>query len=313
MSQINAIITCPQTSRLDDPLKKSIRTTTLAVSPLKRCTMDINWLLLSKIPDLPEIESIVSRSPPQSVGRNDGHGGDLEATASEILQVQLMVKTLLEPSNDDELPLWQMLASVFGSLGSRFADIGWFIGAMRMSYHDVQIRCALANFQSYPTPADLSRSSIIPPAPPYHVELLDATAKLLHHRSLYSANQFCFNDARKASKEAIRIQYELCMHEPANVEFKLALSWMQRHFASFRRQDSAYNFIACRSVGNMVQIPPDVTKFDIARGFLRHGVQAVSGMMAIFSILAGRLIAAGAIYATGWAVGEYLSFINRRS
>ena len=255
----------------------------------------------------------MSRSRPQTVGRNEGHGGDLEATAAEIQQIQAMVQTLLEPNIGDEVPLWQMLARTFGSLGSRFADIGWFVGALRMSYHDVQIRCALANFLSHPIPADLSRSSIIPAAPLYHVELLDATAKLLHHRSLYSANQFCFNDARKASKEAIRIQSELCMHEPANVEFKPALSWMQRHFASFRRQDAAYNVIVCRSIGNMETFPADVTKFDIARGLLRQGIQVSSCIIAIVSLLAAGPMAAGAVFATGWAIGESLSFINRRS
>ena len=225
-----------------------------------------------------------------------------------------MVETLLEPNIGDEVLLWQMLARIFGSLGSTFADIGWFVGALRMSYHDVQIRCALANFQSHPTSADLSRSSVTPAAPPspYHVEFLDAIAKLLHHRSLYSANQFCFNDARKASKEAVRIQHELCMYEPANEEFKSALSWMQRHFASFRRQDAAYNGILCRAIGKVEKFPADVTKFDIARGALRHGIQQSSGMAAFFVLLASGPIPAVAIFATGWATGEYLSYINRR-
>ena len=191
--------------------------------------------------------------------------------------------------------------------------MGWFVGALRMSYLDVQIRCALANLQSHPKLADFSKSSIIPAAPPYYVELLDAVAKLLHYRSLYSANKFCFNDARKASKQAIRIQCELCKHEPANVEFKSALSWMQRHLASFRRQDATYNVIVCRSVGNMEKFPADVTKFDIARGSLRQGIQVGSASIAILSLLAGGPIAAGAIYASGWAIGEYLSHINRRS
>ena len=78
----------------------------------------------------------------------------------------------------------------FWKSSSTFAEIGWFVGALRMSYHDVQIRCALANFQSHPAPVDFSRSSMIPSAPSYHVELLYATAKLLHHRSLYSATNF---------------------------------------------------------------------------------------------------------------------------
>jgi len=292
LSQINAVITRPQTCRLDDPLRKSVRRAALAV-----------------------IESIVSRSPPERhiVGRKDGHGVDFVATASEILQVQTMVQTLLEPNNDNELPQWQMLAKIFGSLGSRIADMGWFVGALRMSYLDVQIRCALANFQSHPTLADLSKSSIIPAAPPYQVELLDAVAKLLHYRSLYSANKFCFNDARKASKQAIRVQCELCNHEPANVEFKSALSWMQKHFASFRRQDAAYNVIVSRSVGNREEYPADVTKFDIARGFLHQVVQVGACMMVIFSLLDGRRKTAGAICASGWAIGEYLSHINRRS
>jgi hypothetical protein len=247
------------------------------------------------------------------VGRGDRHGGDLEATAEEILQLQSLVQELFEPNIGDEVPLWQMLSRIFGSLGSRFADIGWFIGSLRMSYHDVQIRCALANLQSHPISADLSRSSIIPASPPYHMEFLDAVARLLHHRSLYSANQFCFNDARKASKESIRIQRELCMHDPANMEFKAALSWMERHFSSFRRQDAAFNVIVCRSVGNMESFPADVTKFDIARGSLRHGIQVGSSMIATCALIASGPIAAGAIFATGWAMGESLSFINRRS
>jgi len=84
---------------------------------------------------------------------------------------------------------------------------GRFVGALRMSYHDVQIRCALANFRSQPfeilhsSNFTMSRWNCC----------LDAIAKLLHHRSLYSANQVCFNDARKSSSR---------------------LSWMQRHFAS---------------------------------------------------------------------------------
>jgi hypothetical protein len=244
------------------------------------------------------------------VAKGAGHGGDLEETAEEILVVQLMVQELFEPNIRDEILLWQILSRFFGSLGSRFAEIGWFVGALRMSYHDVRIRCALAQ----PISADLSKSSIIPAEPPYDdVEFLDAIARLLHHRSLYSANQFCFNDARKASKEAIRIQRELCMHYPANIEFASAFSWMERHFASFRRQDAAFNVIVCRSVGNMESFPADVTKFDKARGVLRYGIQVGSSTIAIGALIASGPIAAGAIFATGWAMGESLSFINRRS
>ena len=269
--------------------------------------------ILTSYRKIPDLESIVSRSPPQTVARGDGHGADLEATATEILQVQSMVQELFEPNIGDEVPLWQRLSGLFGSLGSRFADIGWFVGALRMSYHDVRIRCALANLQSQPISTDLSRSSMIQAAPPHHVEFLDAIARLLHHRSLYSANQFCFNDARKASKEAIRIQSEFCMHDPANKEFVSAFSWMQRHFSSFRRQDAAFNVIVCRSVGNMESFPADVTKFDKARGALRYGIQVGSSTIAIGALLASGPIAAGAIFATGWAMGESLSFINRRS
>ena len=233
----------------------------------------------SKIPDLPVIEYIVSRSAPRTVARNDGHGSDLEATAAEILQVQSMVQTLFKlriGDDSDEVPLslWQTLAKIFGSLSSRFSDIGWYVGALRMSYHDVQIRCALANFQSQPTPADLSRSSILPAAPPYHVELLVAIAKLLHHRSVNSAHLNCFNDARKASKEAIRIQSELCIHEPENVEFKLALSWMQRCFASIRHRDGAYD----ADVFDIHRVlPADTTKFDEVRAVLRHLLGVLKG------------------------------------
>ena len=85
-----------------------------------------------------------------------------------------------------------------------------------MSYHDVQICCALANFHSHQISPDLSRSLIIPAAPLYHMEFLDAIARLLHHWSLYSTNQFCFNSARKANKESICVQHELCIHDPEN-------------------------------------------------------------------------------------------------
>ena len=268
----------------------------------------------SKIPDLPVIEHIVSQSPPRTVGRNDGQGSDLEATATEILQVQSMVQALFKPSIDDEvlLSLWQTLAKIFGSLSSRFSDIGWYVGALRMSYHDVQIRCALANSQSYPTPADLSRSSIIPAAPPYHVELLDAIAKLLHHRSVNSAHLNCFNDARKASKEAIRIQSELCIHEPENVEFKSTLSWMKRYFASIRCRDGAYDAVAFDTIKRRV-LPADTTKFDEVRAVLRLLLQVYSTIIAIFLLPAGWWITGGTVLATGWSIGEYLSFINRRS
>lgn len=233
------------------------------------------------------------------------------ATAAEILQVKSMVQTLFEPSIGDEVPLslWQMLARIFGSLSSRFADIGWYVGALRMSYHDVQVRCALANFQSQPMPADLSRSSMIPAAPPYHVEFLYAIAKLLHHRSVCSAHIYCFNDARKASKEAIRIQSELCNHEPANVEFKLILSWMQRLFAAIRRRDGAYDAV----LFNLLDInPTDVTTFDDLRGRLRLFLQVSSTVIAIPCLLAGWWVTAGPIIVTGWGIGEGLSFINRR-
>ena len=83
----------------------------------------------------------------------------------------------------------------------------------------IQIRCVLANFQSQPTPTDLSRSTIILAALLYHVELPDVIAMHLHYRSLQT------NDAWKASKGTIRIQCELYIHEAANIEFKSAFSW----------------------------------------------------------------------------------------
>ena len=266
-----------------------------------------------QVPDLPVIELIVSRTLFRwTVGRGGDYGRDLVATAAEILQVKSVVVELFKPNIGDEVPRWQMLSGLFGSLGSRFADIGWFIGALQMSYHDIQIRCALANLQSQPIPLDLSRSSMIPAAPPYHVEFSDAIARLLFHRSLYSANQFCFNDARKASKEAIRIQSELCMHDPANEESASALSWMQRHFASFRRKDAAYITLTWLSPGSMA-FPADVTDFDIARALLRHVIQFESIFIAFLVFINDRLLMAGTLIAAGWAMGEYLSFINRRS
>ena len=141
-----------------------------------------------KIPDLPIIESIVSQSPPQTVARGNDRGSDWEATIAEIQQIQSIVRNLLEPNVDDGVPFWQTLGRLFGSLGSRFADVGWFVGAMRMSYHEVQIRCALANLQSQTISADLSNLPINPTDFPHHVEFLSAIARLLHHRSLYSAS-----------------------------------------------------------------------------------------------------------------------------
>ena len=61
------------------------------------------------------------------------------------------------------------------------------------------------------------------------------------------------------------------------------------------------------------KFPADVTKFDIARGLLRQGIQVSSCIIAIVSLLAAGPMAAGAVFATGWAIGESLSFINRRS
>ena len=159
------------------------------------------------------------------------------------------------------------------------------------------MRCALANFQSHPTPADLSRSSIIPAALPYYVELLNAIAKLLHHRSLYSANQFCFNHARRASKQAIRIQSDLCMHEPENMKFKSALSWMEKHFDSFKLEDAAYNVIVHRALhGINEQYPADVTKSDILRATIRYRILVGSGAIAVFFS----------------KIQEYLAFKNKR-
>jgi hypothetical protein len=273
----------------------------------------VQWILTSypKIPDLPEIESIVRI---QIVGRTHGRGGDFEATAGEILQVQSMVQELFKPNIGDEVPLWQMLSRRFGSLSSRFADMGWIVGALRMSYHDVHIRCALANLQSQPISLDLSESSIIPEAPPHHVEFLDAIARLLYHRSVYLEKKTCFNDARKASKEAIRIQRELRMHDPANVEFASAFSWMQKHLDSFRRQDAAYNVALMVVNGEILEtFPTDVTDFDLACGFLQLGIYIGSVVIAFLFLIARRPMVAVATFATGWAMGEWISFINRRS
>jgi uncharacterized protein YhdP len=62
----------------------------------------------------------------------------------------------------------------------------------------------------------------------------------------------------------------------------------------------------------MVPFPADVNKFDIARGTLRQAIEVGSGMVAIFSLIAGGPIVAGAVFASGWGIGESLSFINRR-
>ena len=65
---------------------------------------------------------------------------------------------------------------------------------------------------------------------------------------------------------------------------------MEKHLSSFRLKDGAYNIVVSRAVGNMVDIPADVTKFDMTRGVLRLGIQYITGM--------------GAAVATGWGLRE---------
>ena len=88
---------------------------------------------------------------------------------------------------------------------------------------------------------------------------------------------------------------------------------MEKHFSSFQCQDAAYNVILCQAIGNMKSFPTDVTKFDITHRALWHGIQQGSGIIAFFALIASGPITAGTIYATGWAMGEYLTFINKRS
>ena len=105
----------------------------------------------------------------------------------------------------------------FGSLGSR---VVWFVYALRMSSHDVHaLNCQSPNACR---PFEIHINSI---GPIMWNCWMSLRSWYLCIRSLYSANQFyTINDARKASKGAIRIQRELCMHEPAKMEFKSALS-----------------------------------------------------------------------------------------
>ena len=148
-----------------------------------------------KIPDLPAIESIVSRTPLRwSVGRGNDHGGDLVETAAEILHVQSVVQKLFKPNTGDEVPRWQMLSILFGSLGKWFADIGWFIGALRMSFHDVHIRCALQS-QPIPRPFEILDNSS-------SASVLCGILGCYREASVPSVLVFgkiCLNDARKAT------------------------------------------------------------------------------------------------------------------
>ena len=217
----------------------------------------------------------------------NGHGSDLKATAAKVLQVQSMVKTLLEPNIGNDVPLWQKLASLRGFLEVKLNVCrDWLV--RRCSANELPWCSNTLRLRQLPVPPSTSRLFEI---------LYDSIGAFLpcgivvcHCEAsappvLVFCNQFCFNDARKARKEAIRIQHERCIHEPSNLEFKLALSWMQRHIASFRRhwQDAAYNVVLSRSVGKMVQIPADVTKFDIARGSLLYGIQVSSVTIAFSS------------------------------
>ncbi|KDR74269.1 hypothetical protein GALMADRAFT_269195 [Galerina marginata CBS 339.88] len=296
-SQINAVVTRPQIFHLDQDLRKSARRAAL------------------EIPDLPVIESIVARFPPERhiFGRGYGHCKDWKATTAEISQIKEMVQDLLDPNVDEGVPFWQTLSRRFESLGARFAALGWFIGSLRMSYHGVEIRCALATFWSQSISTDISNLPVSPTDRAWHMETLGAIAKLLHHRSMYAANEYCFNDARRASKQAIQIQSELHLHDTTNEELKSTLSQMQKHLSTFNRQDAAYNIVVSRSIGKALPIPADVTDFDIARGRLRQMIEVLFSMGAMVSLLTRGPRVAVPVFATGWGIGEYISSINRRS
>jgi hypothetical protein len=134
LSQINAIISRPQTCRLDGDLKNSACRTALAVSPLISILQQ-TLTSYPKIPDLPVIEFIVHRSPVEADWHHNivpsSNGRDFGATIAEIRQIKSVVQSLPEANINNEV--WQTLARLFGSLGSRFADIGWFVVALRMS------------------------------------------------------------------------------------------------------------------------------------------------------------------------------------
>ena len=66
-------------------------------------------------------------------------------------------------------------------------------------------------------------------------------------------------------------------------------------------------------VGGNGTIPADFTGFDIARAALRHVIHFGSNSIALITFASGQLPIAGTTLAAGWAIGESLSYINRRS
>ncbi|KAJ7583279.1 hypothetical protein C8J56DRAFT_1167210 [Mycena floridula] len=227
-----------------------------------------------------------------------------------IEEIQDSKRTVLALRDSDAVndASWNTLARLFGRLSSKFADMGWLARALRMSYYELVIQTGLSNDQCVSTSAGLAPGTAVP-----SVDLLETTARASHHCSLYMANSYRFNDARRASKEAISAQAKLCVHVPTNAQFKLDLSKMEKHLATFKSQDAAYNVIVCRSVGNRVEYPPDVTKLDIFRGALRQGVEVGSTMFAIIGLISFGWLPAAAIFGAGKCIGASLSSMNRRS
>jgi hypothetical protein len=163
---------------------------------------------------------------------------------------QAMVETLHEPNIDG-----QTLARIFGSLGSRFGDAA----LMRMSYRDVQIFLLRPRQLTVPPnacrPFEIHNSSSGPSLPCGIVRChCEASAPPV---LVFCKTKFASTMLGRQLPGFSATRSSVC-HEPANIdsEFKRsksALSWMRRHFNSFRLHDAANDYVICRLVGN---IPP---------------------------------------------------------
>ena len=87
---------------------------------------------------------------------------------------------------------------------------------------------------------------------------------------------------------------------------------LQPNNMSIKRKDAEYNILLADSQGHGT-IPADFTGFDIARAALRHVIHFDSNCIALITFASGQLPIAGTTLTAGWAMGESLSYINRRS
>ena len=142
------------------------------------------------------------------------------------------------PTSNRINSFWQMLSRLFKSLGPslRFADIGWFIGALRMSYHEYSSRMF-----TYAVPSPFStnipsRTSETPLSPQQRlrtrVELLDDLSWGFCSSDPYilQTNFASTMLGRQVRKLFAFKESSVCRGmSPANKESMSALSWMQRH------------------------------------------------------------------------------------